>query len=149
MRLLARLMLRLWHARHQFARNEKRRSAFSVWKNATWSTNKSKLLVRVTNTQRQVSAVLTFRGMMRYFKKKQAKYFLRWYKIVKEIIDREERVRRTYKFYLTKIDNSVLNRGFQTWRMNCLLLKQFVENAKLGAKKGSPQFAKPNLIVVL
>ena len=44
MRLLARLMLRLWHARHQFARNEKRRSAFSVWKNATWSTNKSKLV---------------------------------------------------------------------------------------------------------
>ena len=135
MRLLARLMLRVWHARHQFFRNEKRRSAFSVWKNVAWSSNKSSLLGQITNTQRQVSAVLTFRGMMRYFKKKQAKYFLRWNNVVRHIIDKEERVRRTYKFYLTKLDNSVLNRGFQTWRMNSLMLKQFVENAKLGAKK--------------
>ena len=62
------------------------------------------------------------------------KVFLTMAQSVQEIIDRE-RVRRTYKFYLTKIDNSVLNRGFQTWRMNCLLLKRFVENAKLGAQK--------------
>ena len=134
-RLCARLIVKVWAIRHHTLRNEKKMSAFSSWKNTTWSTNRSSLLGQISQTQRQVSAVLTYRGMMRYVKKKMRKYFGRWHTIAREISEKEERVRRTYRYYLTKIDNSVLNRGFQTWRMNCLLVRQFVENARLGAQK--------------
>ena len=70
-RLCARLIVKVWAIRHHALRNEKKMYAFSSWKNTTWSTNRSSLLGQISQTQRQVSAVLTYRGMMRYVKKKK------------------------------------------------------------------------------
>ena len=111
-RLLSRLILRVWTIRHQTFRKEKRLEAFAKWKSLYNESKHHSLLDIVENTKMQVSAALTYRGMIRYMKQRIRHSFNKWFAFNNIVNEEREKI----KIWAARLQNQTLGKGFHSWK---------------------------------
>jgi len=129
-RLLSRLILRVWTIRHQTFRQERRLEAFAKWKSLYNESKHHSLLDIVENTKMQVSAALTYRGMIRYMKQRIRHSFNKWLAFNNVVNEEREKI----KIWAARLQNQTLGKGFHSWKYMVSEKKQLRVNINRGYK---------------